>query len=256
MSSELESYRNFIKRSRENLRKILKNFSPDPSIKFSLDLVTKYDLEISSAIKSIVKKLFGGEYFFFSEEERSHGLKLPLCLVDPIDGTFGFATGSRECALSLSFIHDYDLQSEKNVHWIWNFLKDEESFSIKGQLKNFEVSLLDGTKTSLRGLVSRRDSERGLFQQLISKDYHLEQMGSIAYKLLKLSLHQCDFVYSVTDKNIWDIFAGSALATQAGYFLYNKQGLVTRLESELIKGPLLWCRESDYNFLRKEIIEK
>jgi myo-inositol-1(or 4)-monophosphatase len=103
-------------------------------------------------------------------------------------------------------------------------------------------------------MVSRSEYEKGFFNHLLNFDQKIEisPRGSIAFKLGLLASGGCDFVLSLSDKNIWDIAAGTILCHQRNIFLYQDGKKVEDLNSMRIKGPMLWAPEN----LAEELIEK
>jgi len=93
--------------------------------------------------------------------------------------------------------------------WIYNPLKNE-CFTEAGPIPF-------APKEAYRGEVSRSEWKKGLFTNRSTSKFALSPVGSIAYKLARLSNAQSDFVVSLRPKNIWDIAAGTVLCQQAGF---------------------------------------
>ena len=53
----------------------------------------------------------------------------------------------------------------------------------------------------------------------------------------------CDFVLSLSPKNIWDIAAGTILCSKRGIKLYQNGVEIKRLDQVVMKGILLWANE-------------
>ncbi len=243
-------YRTFFEKSREIVKKISKSFTYDPDrVNPETNLV--WDREVSLKIREIHQNFKSFEHFnFYSEEHRGESLSTPLFLIDPIDGSREFLLDIPECATSMSFITSWDLsETNQGAHWIWNFRTGEEVMLCEGKLSVAgQRASQNKRREKLLGLVSRREWEEGAFKSF-TKMVDLKPTGSIAYKLVLLAHGACDFVYSRSNKNIWDIAAGSFLLSHLGYSMYNRSGRVIELGNGLVNGPILWCKEDDYSKL-------
>lgn len=205
------------------------------SLKADQTVVTELDLFISSEFEELAKK---NKWHFYSEENY-HELIFPGMILDPIDGTKELVKHYAECAVSLALMNSSTIDDPQNFAWIYNpftrFRCSSEDFYMHSNpLKNGEL---------LYGMVSRSEFDKGWFKNL---ELNLIPRGSIAFKLGLLASGACDFVLSVSAKNIWDIAAGTILLEKQKVHLYKLDGTqVFKLDEKKIKGPLLWCRE-DY----------
>jgi myo-inositol-1(or 4)-monophosphatase len=193
--------------------------------------VTALDLALSELIEDICSRELS-DFTFYSEEKFSDW-SFPLMALDPLDGTREFIAGRPEWAISVGlFLNDYFV----GEGWIYNPLTNElfSEQSIRNPVLH---------KDLYRGEVSRAEWETGLFNIETPTKFHLIPMGSIAYKLGKLSAGLSDFVISKKPKNIWDIAGGTVLCRQAGYSFYSQGQLVTKVKP-YYDAPLIWCHES------------
>ena len=76
-------------------------------------------------------------------------------------------------------------------------------------------------------------------------------VGSIAFKLGKLSNGEARGVISLRPKNIWDIAGGTILASQSGYSFFEKNRKIECLDRLIFAPPLVWCREEEYAEIQK-----
>ncbi len=211
-------------------------------IKDDGSIVTSADIEISSFVSELLK----GEHFFSEEEEGS--LDFPSYILDPIDGTREFSKGSGECVTSLAFMASSTISDKGSWGWLYAPLNgleiDSNDSFVAVQARDEDSSLL--------GMVSRTDHAKGLFDDKAFKapGIRFVERGSIAFKLGLLSVSACDFVFSATPKNIWDIAAGTVILDKKGYKLFNRLGEVRLLDAERVDGPLLWCKEKNYTRLK------
>lgn len=212
---------------------------PKADIQFKIDgsPVTELDLFLSSHIELLMEKNFSGVTFY--SEEKFSEWKFPLLALDPLDGTQEYIEGRDEWAISVGVFESENFSGEG---WVYN-PKTGECFD-HGDKNNFQI------KTSYRGEVSRSEWKKGLFTNKSTDKYKVEPLGSIAYKLGRLSAHKCDFVISLRPKNIWDIAGGTILCHEAGYKFYAEGKEVTKVE-KLYRPPLIWCREEMFSELSK-----
>ena len=204
--------------------------------------VTQADILISERMKELLLSVSNDTNFFSEEEEGS--LCFPSFILDPIDGTRGFVGKTGEWVVSIAYFKSGKIDNPANAGILFNP-------STNLWLESCATRVLEGSENSfLRGVVSRSDFSEAQLKELSRQDIKFEQKGSIALKLGLLSRGDYDFVYSKTNKNIWDIAAGTIICHHSGHGLYNKHGKLEKLESELIEGPLLWCRSYDFAHLR------
>lgn len=201
------------------------------------DPVTMIDLAISQNVKQICDS----EGLNFYSEEETRDWKLPLIIIDPIDGTRELIERRPECAVSIALIKNWDFTSSENEGWIFNPFT-EETFTEK---TNQSKTLAD----KQIGYVSRSEWKAGLFNNIHDKRIELKAVGSIAYKLALLSAGKIDFVVSLKPKNIWDIAAGTILCEKLGLEFYSEGKRVTKITKELYLPPLLWCKPTSFSSL-------
>lgn len=202
------------------------------------DPVTIIDITISNTVKEISQR----ENLHFYSEEGPRDWRLPLIIIDPIDGTRELIERRPECAVSVALIRDWDFTSSQNEGWIFNPFT-AETFT--------EESLNDRpSEEKLIGYVSRSEWKAGLFQNISESHIELKPVGSIAYKLALLSRGEIDFVVSLKPKNIWDIAAGTVLCEKLGLEFYSQGKRVTKITNELYHPPLLWCKKEKAEFFK------
>lgn len=230
----------------ELTRKLNILFGPERSqdvqvnLKQDNTIVTEIDLFVSTLLKEKLKNHSEYKnYNFFSEEEFDQ-LIFPGAILDPIDGTRELVKGRAECAVSLALMKSPILSDPSNYGWLYNpfsgFSLDSDTPFVKSNNKSTQRIL---------GMVSRLEFEKGYFKDFINIDPKVEitPRGSIAFKLGLLASGGCDFVLSLSPKNIWDIAAGSVLCTQRGIKMYQNGVEITSLDQIHMKGILLWATE-------------
>lgn len=242
LESELCEFQMFALKFIEQLYSV--NDVVDHESKLDQSPVTQADIAFSKWLQDKLcdKKT---KVHFLSEEEDSH-LHFPSYILDPIDGTKAFIEKKPECVVSLGFMNTQRLDDPLNWAWVWNPLSGYLSKSLSK--KTFRVLK---TSQNLRGFISTTDFKKGLFSSLDSSLISVYPISSIAFKLALLADGACDFVISLTPKNIWDIAAGSVLCAQRGLSLFNSNGEVQELSTLKFEGPLLWCNNKDYSKIWK-----
>lgn len=191
--------------------------------------VTELDLFLSSHIEEILNKNLTN--FTFYSEEKFSDLKFPLVALDPLDGTREYIEGRDEWAISLALFENENFSGEG---WVYN-PKTNELFDTDN------VKFV--SKEKYHGEVSRSEWKMGFYQNKSTAKFEVTPLGSIAYKLGRLSHGKCDFVVSLLPKNIWDIAGGTLLCQDAGFKFYSQGKEVTKVE-KLYEPPLLWCHPS------------
>lgn len=201
-------------------------------------IVTEIDLFVSLLLKEKLQNHSKYKSYNFFSEEDFDKLIFPSAVLDPIDGTRELAKGRAECAVSLGLMNSPELSDPENYGWLYNPFS---GFSLDSSTP-FVASNTKSTQ-KLLGMVSRSEFEKGYFKDLVNIDPRLEitPRGSIAFKLGLLASGGCDFVLSLSPKNIWDIAAGSILCAQRGMKLYQNGIEVTQLDKVHMKGILLWA---------------
>lgn len=210
---------------------------PEAQAKPDLSPVTALDLALSALVEKIQQSHFPNVTFY--SEENFDAWSFPLLALDPVDGTREYVEGRPEWALSIGL---FDSERFHGEGWVYN-PKTKEIFD-RGIPRSYEV------KAQYRGEVSRSEWKKGLFTHVSEPKLKLEPMGSIAYKLGRLSAGKVDFVVSLQPKNIWDIAGGTLLCQQAGLKFYSNGKLVTEVQ-RTYEPPLFWCPEELFSLLSK-----
>lgn len=203
---------------------------PKAEIQFKQDgsPVTELDLFLSSHIELITQDQYPQATFY--SEEKFDEWKFPLIALDPLDGTREYIEGRDEWAISIGYFQSEKFEGEG---WVYNPKTGECFDSV--EKKSFSP------KAKYRGEVSRSEWKKGLFTNKNRNKFDIHPVGSIAYKLGRLSNEKCDFVVSLQPKNIWDIAGGTLLCNEAGLKFYSKGKEVTSVQ-KLYDPPLIWCR--------------
>jgi myo-inositol-1(or 4)-monophosphatase len=204
--------------------------SASTQIKSDGSPVTALDFALSELIEEIAKQEMSPDLTFYSEEKFCEW-KFPLLALDPLDGTKEFIAKRHEWAISLAVLPTQKFSGEG---WVYNPMT-KECFTE-------EEAFAPNQKKQYQGEVSRSEWEQGLFEGKSTSKFKFIPMGSIAYKLGRLSAGKTDFVVSLRPKNIWDIAGGTLLCQKSGIKFYSAGKEVTQVQ-KLYEPPLIWCHE-------------
>ena len=217
------------------LKEIVRNnTSPEISIKSDTSPLTQLDLAINDFLEESLPNYSDASFY---TEEKSRNWKFPLFAIDPVDGTKEFIKQRPEWAVSVAYLENECWQGEG---WIFNPMTTEIYSSSQKRIRdNFNI---------LEGEVSHTEWDANLYNSYHHSRVSLKPMGSIAYKLGRLSHGQSDFVVSLKPKNIWDIAAGTLLCKTQGFKFYS-EGLEVKDVRQSYNPPLIWCLEKDSSLL-------
>ncbi len=179
--------------------------------------VTAADFAADSLLKEKLQQLLP-EAGWLSEETVDNPQRLDrryVWVVDPLDGTKEFVMGIPEFSISVALVED----GAPLLAVILNPATGElyrGARALGVRLNNEPV------RVSLRGELagatidaSRSEIRRGEFAPF-EANMSIRTMGSIAYKLARVSAGQADATWSRGPKNEWDICAGALLVQEAG----------------------------------------
>ena len=228
-------------------RKLSFLFGPNATLDIEVNLktdntiVTEIDLFVSNLLKEKLKAHPEFQHYSFFSEEDFDQLTFPSAILDPIDGTRELAKGRAECAVSLALMNSALIADPKNYGWLYNPFS---GFSLDSDVPF--VASNNKSAQKVLGMVSRTEFEKGYFKNFINIDPKIEisPRGSIAFKLGLLASGGCEFVLSLSPKNIWDIAAGTVLCAQRGIKLYQNGVEIKSLDEVHMKGVLLWAPEN------------
>ena len=192
------------------------------------DPVTAADREIDSLLEE--KLLRDGEGWL-SEESADDDRRLArarVWVVDPLDGTREFVAGIPEFCVSVALIE----QGRPVAGGILNPVTGETFLGAVGSGITYNGAPARVSRRSkLEGalvLASRSEVNRGEWQRFENAPFRIQAMGSVAYKLARVSAGLADLTFTLTPKHEWDVAAGAALMLSAGGFV------------ESLDGPLAW----------------
>lgn len=230
MDKQNEIISNITKNIIYDIDQEIKNSKNNVQFKNDGSPVTDLDNTLSELIEKKCSKLY--PHLTYYSEEKFSVWNFPMLIVDPIDGTKEFIANVPEWTVSIACISNENWLGDG---WIYN-PTTKKAYNITS-IQSLKV------KDAYCGEVSNSEWKKGLFTNKSTEKFKLRPMGSIAYKLGRLSAGECDFVVSLAPKNIWDIAAGVVLCNKAGYKFYSEGKEVTEVKQKYFP-PLIWCHES------------
>ena len=200
------------------------------------DPVTEADRALDAVLR---KNLLRDGEGWLSEESADDLSRLErerVWVVDPLDGTREFVEGIPEFCVSIAMVE----RGRPVAGGICNPATREIFLGSIGSGLTYNGVPIDASqKRNLEGaviLASRSETKRGEWKPFENAPFKVVPMGSVAYKLARVSAGLADATFTLTPKHEWDVAAGAALLLSAG-------GAVRTLEdSDLIcnrKEPLL-----------------
>jgi myo-inositol-1(or 4)-monophosphatase len=188
------------------------------------DPVTAADHAVNDLLRKILPRDGEG---WLSEETTDDLSRLEtqrVWVVDPLDGTKEFVAGIPEWCVSIAFVE----AGRAVAGGILNPQTDERFLGATGfgVTYNGKPAKLR-VRNSLDGalvLASRSEVNRGEWDRFMGAAYTVQAMGSVAYKLARVSAGLADATWTLVPKHEWDIAAGAALVLAAGGAVYSPDG--------------------------------
>ncbi|MFY9909107.1 MAG: 3'(2'),5'-bisphosphate nucleotidase CysQ [Candidatus Sulfotelmatobacter sp.] len=238
----------------EASRPVFARFTPGAiatEYKVGHDPVTEADRALDAALR---KELLRADEGWLSEESVDDPVRLKrsrVWVVDPLDGTREFVEGIPEFCVSIGYVEN----GNPVAGGIYNPATDETFLgSVDSGLLYNGKPALPAQRKNLAGalvLASRSEVKRGEWKAFENSSLSIRPMGSVAYKLARVSAGLADVTFTLTPKNEWDVVAGAALVESAGGFVstLEKTSLTANRRDPLLSG-LLACGP----FLKDELL--
>lgn len=206
---------------------VFSRFTPgaiDAEFKAGHDPVTEADRAIDAVLRQNLLREGEGWLSEESVDDFSRLQKNQVWVVDPLDGTREFVKGIPEFCVSIGYVD----HGSPVVGGIYNPATNETFIgAVDGGVLYNGKPVQAGQRHSLEGasvLASRSEVKRGEWKKFESGPLQVTAMGSVAYKLARVSAGLADITFTLTPKNEWDVAAGAALVLSGG-------GFVSTLES-------------------------
>ncbi len=172
-------------------------------------------------------------------------------VVDPLDGTREFVAGIPEFCVSIAMVR----QGQPVAGGIFNPATDEvflgaldSGLTYNGQpARASQRKALEGATV----LASRSETKRGEWQAFEDAPFKIQPMGSVAYKLARVSAGLADLTFTLCPKHEWDVAGGAALVGSGGGFVQTLDSLFTGNR----KHPLITGLIAGGPHLKSELLE-
>jgi myo-inositol-1(or 4)-monophosphatase len=200
--------------------------------------VTEADLASNAQIHSMLTQAFPDDGWLSEETVDSPARleKSRVWIIDPLDGTWEFATGVPEFVVSIAL----SIGGTAALGVLYNPVTEELFAGLRGQgaWLNQQPIHVSGAAAlaSSKFCVSRTEAGKG-FLKGYEAQLDLRPMGSVAYKCGLVAAGRYDGLFTYNPRNEWDICAGVAIIEAAGGrvtdrdgqpFLFNQQDPLKR----------------------------
>ena len=191
-------------------------------IKFGYELVTSADIAANDIIIGEILKAYPG-HGIISEESpnKSFAIDAPTWIIDPIDGTVGYANDHYQVSVSIAFAENGHVE----VGVVYNPFLDELFYAVKG-----EGAYLNGQKIHVKevndlrqcvvatGFPHKKENIPHILSylaRLLPEIRDVRRMGSAALDLCWVACGRVQAYYEGSLAS-WDMAAGRLIAKEAG----------------------------------------
>jgi myo-inositol-1(or 4)-monophosphatase len=183
------------------------------------DPVTEADHAVDAVLRKHLLRPGEGWLSEESADDRSRLEREHVWIVDPLDGTREFVEGIPEFCVSIAFVGC----GRPVAGGICNPATKEVFLGCVDSGVTYNGSPAHvSERTSLQGalvLASRSESKRGEWREFQNAPFKVQPMGSVAYKLARVSAGLADATFTLTPKHEWDVAAGAALVLSGGGYV-------------------------------------
>jgi myo-inositol-1(or 4)-monophosphatase len=204
--------------------------------KLGHDPITEADRLVNEVLR---QNLWNDREGWLSEEsvdDFSRLEKSRVWVVDPLDGTREFVAGIPEFCVSIAMVEN----GRPIAGGICNPATNEIFLGSLDSGITYNGKPARATqKSTLKGalvLASRSEVMRGEWKAFENLGFQIRPMGSVAYKLARVSAGLADVTFTLTPKHEWDVAAGAVLVESAGGFVTTLENAPLRCNN---KNPLL-----------------
>lgn len=193
------------------------------SLKHGYELVTTADLISDELIKAEIKKTFPDHYILSEEDNKQQNLSLyyPTWVIDPIDGTVGYANNHYQVAVSIAFA----VENKVKVGVVYNPFLEELFYAIDGHgafLNENSIKVKDVYDLSQcvigTGFPHKRDNISDVItalQRILPNVRDIRRLGSPALDICWVACGRMQGFYE-GELSPWDVAAARLIALEAG----------------------------------------
>lgn len=206
------------------IKELRENNGYDEYLKNGHELVTTADLISDSIIKTEISKAFP-EHKFISEEscdiENRFMIKEPTWIIDPIDGTVGYANDQYQVAISIAFAIN-DIVEVGVVH---NPFLDETFYAIRGNgafLNNHKIQIKSANTLNQcvigTGFPHNKENVDYIVETLRSVLPRIRDIRRLGSPALDICWVACGRLQGFYEEKLfpWDVAAAKLIAAEAG----------------------------------------
>ncbi len=193
------------------------------SVKDGYELVTTADLASNDIIQAEINKLFCN-HRILSEEDKEHesqSLKEPTWIIDPIDGTVGYANNQYQVAVSIAYAVNYKVKCGV----VYNPFLDEMFYASENS-----GAFLNGNKIIVKdvselrtcvigtGFPHKKDDIQEIISRLGRVLLHIRDLRRLGSPALDICWVACGRMQGFYEGKLspWDVAAARLIATEAG----------------------------------------
>lgn len=210
------------------IKELRENKQYSESLKDGYELVTTADLISNDIIKSEILKTFPEHHILSEEDSQRNDLSIqqPTWIIDPIDGTVGYANDQYQVAVSIAFA----VENRVQVGVVYNPFLDEMFYASYGYgaflngspIKTKDVYELKQCVVGT-GFPHKRDDIRDivlLLEKILPKIRDIRRLGSSALDICWVACGRMQGFYE-GQLSPWDVAAAKLIASEAGATIGN-----------------------------------
>ncbi len=193
------------------------------SLKHGYELVTTADLISNDLIKTEISKVFPDHRFISEEdsEQKDLSIQQPTWIIDPIDGTVGYANDHYQVAVSIAFA----VENKVRVGVVYNPFLDEMFYGSEGcgaflNNKPIRVKDVHDLKQCVigTGFPHKKDHIEDIIERLgkiLPNIRDIRRLGSPALDICWVACGRMQGFYE-GQLSPWDVAAARLIAVEAG----------------------------------------
>ena len=193
------------------------------SLKHGYELVTTADLISNELIKTEIARIFPDHHILSEEDSEYNDLSIshPTWIIDPIDGTVGYANNHYQVAVSIAFAFENKVQ----VGVVYNPFLEEMFYAVEGygaflNNKLIKVKVVNDLKQCVigTGFPHKKDDMQdviSVLQKILPNVRDIRRLGSPALDICWVA---CGRMQGFYEGKLcpWDVAAAKLIAIEAG----------------------------------------